>query len=260
MSGNVIYTCNGAGVTMWDGYAADMARELCKLFPGWYWQPIGFDPRPVPMKPGVMQGTDEHMRQLQEVHPAGKWVAAYYSEGAIIGANVLDRLRDPRNPINHRLADCLAVVAYGNPRREKEHGFPGGVKVSGFGIVEPNLKDTPLWWWDFANGDEIPGSGGEDLYATSSDAKGVALQNMRAIWKIVWDGNPTQLAIAIAKAICMPWRWGGAAVAIVKAAKFFGSGTAPHCDYHLSYPIPNDHRDSWRIGFDYLAGIMRRNP
>lgn len=240
-----------------------MARELIKLFPrgNWYWQPVGYDSsKPVPMKPGVMGGTDEFVRLLLEVHPTGKHVWVAFSEGAIIAANVFDRMRDPRNPVSKRLPDLLAVVAIGNPRREREHGFPGCITTSGFGIVEPNLKDTPSYWWDFANGDEIPGSGGEDLYATSSDAKGVALQNMRSIWKIVWDGNPTQLLIAIAKAICMPWRWGAAAVALAKAIRFFGAGTGPHVDYHVSYPIKDDHRDSWRIGFDYLAGIMMRNP
>lgn len=257
---NVIYTVNGAGVDMWTGYAADMARELVKRFPGWYWQPVGFDSKPVPMKPGVMAGTDEFVRLLMEVHPTGKHVWALFSEGAIIGANVLDRMRDPRNPVSKRYGDLLGVVAYGNPRREEAHGFPGCIVTSGFGIVEPNLKDTPQLWWDFANGDEIPGSGGEDLYATSSDAHGVALKNMRAIWLIVWDGDPTQLLIAIAKAIVMPWRWGAAAVALAKAIKFFGVATAPHCDYHLSYPIKDDHRDSWRIGYDYLADLMMRNP
>lgn len=261
MGDNTIYTCNGAGVTMWDGYCADMAKELVKHYPTWYWQPVGnWDTRPVPMKPGVTQGVAEVIRLMTEVHPTGKIILASFSEGAIIASMILDLLRDPKSPIAHRLKDVVAAIAIGNPRRQREHGFPGCIITSGMGIVEPNLIDTPDWWWDFANGDEIPGSGGEDLYATCSDAKGVALQNMRSIWKIVWDGNPTSLAWAITKAIFMPWRWGAAAVALAKAIKFFGAGTAPHVDYHVSYPIKDDHRDSWRIGFDYLADTMRRNP
>lgn len=258
---NVIYTVNGAGVTMWDGYCADMAKELVKRFPTWYWQPVGnWDTRPVPMKPGVLQGVDEHIRLLQEVHPVGKWVAAYYSEGAIIGSNVLDKLRDPRNPVAHRLNDCLGVVAYGNPRREKDHTFPGGIKTSGFGVVEPNLKDTPVWFYDFANGDEVPGSGGEDLYCTASDANPLTLKYIRGIWRIVYDGNPTQFAVTVAKTLFSVRRWPAAVMAISKAAKFFASGTHPHISYHESYPLQGDARDSWRIGLDYLAGLMMNNP
>lgn len=253
----IIYTCNGSGVTMWDGYAADMARELCKWNPEWYWQPIGFDSKPAPMKFGINQGTDEYQRQLTDVHPTGPCIGIYYSEGAIIGSNILDRLRDPHSPIAHRFKDFIAVIAIGNPRREANHTFPGGITVSGFGIVEPNLKNTPNWWWDFANGDEVPGSTGEDLYATTSDASGVALKQMRAIWKIVYSGNPLYLIWEIFKAIFMPWHWIGAIKAMCKAARFFGSGTRPHIDYHVSYPIADDPRDSWRVGFDYLMEKMK---
>lgn len=257
---HMIYTINGAGVTMWDGYAADMARELCKQFPFFAFQPIGYDSRPVPMKPGIEQATAEFVRQLTQVHPTGTWMGIFYSEGAIAGSNILDMLRDPNSLIAHRYQDCLAVVTYGNPRREEGHTFPGGIGVSGFGVVTPNLVDTPLLWWDFANGDEVPGSGGEDLYTTSADASGVALKNIRAIWVIVYNGNPAQLAKEIAKALIMPWRWFGAAKAIVKAAKFFGAGTRPHIDYNLSYPIAGDPRDAWRIGCDYLAAVGAKTP
>jgi hypothetical protein len=244
---HLLITINGAGVTMWDGYQSDLARALCRAFPFFAHQPIGFDSRPAPMKPGIDQGTAEVIRQLTEVHPTGTVIFIVYSEGAIIGSNILDLLRDPASPIHHRLPDVVAAVAFGNPRREKEHGFPGGIVTSGFGIVTPNLQDTPTWWWDFANGDETPGSGGEDLYATCSDASGVALANMRAIWKIVYSGNPSALAKEIGKALIMPWRWGGAAKAMIKAARFFGSGTRPHIDYHVSFPIAGDPRDSWKI-------------
>jgi hypothetical protein len=251
----MIYTANGAYVTMWEGYAADMARELCSQFAHFAFQPVAFDPKPVPMKQGVEEGVAEFVRQLTVVHPTGPFMIIVYSEGAIIGSRVYDMLRDPTSSIAHRRKDLLAAVAIGNPRREEGHLFPGAIPVSGFGIVEPNLVGTEELWWDFANGDETPGSGGEDLYATSSDAKGAALSNMRAIWKIVWNGNPLTLAAEIAKAIFMPWRLPGAVQAMSKAAKFFGAGTRPHIDYQESYPIAGDPRDSWRIAFDYLAGV-----
>jgi len=253
----VIYTLNGAGVTMWQGYAADMAAELCRQNPRCYWQPIGFDSKPVPMKSGIEQGTAEFVRLLLEVHPGGQFMVISYSEGAIIAANVYDMLRDPGSPIAHRRKDLLTVCAYGNPRRQERHGFPGGIEVSGFGIVTPNLEDTEELWWDFANGDEIPGGSGEDLYATSSDADGPALNQMRAIWSVVYSGNLWPLTREIGKAMVMPWRWFGAVKAIAKASKFFGTGTRSHVSYHVSYPIVGDPRDSWRIGFDHLAEVGR---
>jgi hypothetical protein len=250
----VIFTVNGAGVTMWDGYAADMARELCKQHPWGYWQPIGYDSKPTPMKPGIDQGTAEFVRQLLEVHPTGLFMGIFYSEGAIIGSNILDILRDPSSPIHHRYKDFIAAVTYGNPRREQGHTFPGGIPVSGFGIVEPNLEFTPTWWWDFANGSEIPGSAGEDLYTTCSDASGQTLKNMRDVWKSIYTGDPGSTVGMVFKTIFLPWKWAGGVKTIVKAGAFFGSGTRPHIDYHVSYPIAGDPRDAWRIGFDYLAG------
>lgn len=251
----VIFTLNGAGVTLWDGYAADMARALCAQFPWFYFQPIGFDARPTPMKPGLDQGVTEFIRQLLEVHPTGPFVIISYSEGAIIASDIYDMLRDSASPIAHRRQDLLAAVCYGNPRREEGNVPPGCIDPGGFGIVTPNLVDTESLWWNFANGPTVPGAGGWDLYTTCSGAQpgSVQLQDMRQVWATIYTGSPWQLTKMIASSIFLPWKWSGALKAAIAAGSFFGSGTLPHVDYNVSYPIPGDNRDSWRIGFDYLS-------
>jgi hypothetical protein len=253
----IIFTINGAGVTLYDGYGADMARALCNTFPYFLFQPVGYDSKPFPMKPGLDGGTAEVVRLLLEVYPTGPFVIIPYSEGAIVAADVLDILRDPTSPIAHRYQDCLAVAAYGNPRREAGSVAPGCIDPGGFGIVEPNLVDTPSWWHDFANGPSVPGAGGWDLYTTCSNAKpgSVELKDMRDVWSTVYTGTAGKMAKLIFSSIFLPWKWVGAFKAIVAAGSFFGSGTLPHTDYSVSYPIPNDPRDAWRIGFDYLAQV-----
>lgn len=260
----VFYTFNGAGVTMWDGYFADMAREIIRQFPGLiYWQPVGFDSRPTPMVAGIVGGTKETVRLLTapDAHPTGPFLFGAYSEGAIIASNVYDMLRDPESPIGHRYKDFLGASTLGNPRRQKDHTFPGGIPLDGEGIVDPTLVNTQESWWDFANGKEIPGAGGEDLYTTMSGATGEEAHVMRTVWGFVynvWDGfsdlgkellhllgNPLELSI-------------GAVKALVAATTFFGGQhLVPHTDYHVSYPIAGDGRDAWKIAFDHSVALAR---
>jgi hypothetical protein len=267
-----LYTINGAGVTEWDGYPADMARVLTpdvvwnpifKQFwgvtpptPYAYWQPLGYNSQPAPMKPGLDGGTAEFVRQLTDVHPTGTFAVVAYSEGAIIAADVLDILRDPSSPIAHRYQDLKAVVCWGNPRREQGNVAPGCIDPGGFGIVVPNTVDTPDWWYNFANGPSVPGAGGWDLYTTCSGAKpgSVELKDMRDVWQTVYSGSPGAIAKLIGSSL-LPWNWVGAFKAIGAAGSFFGSSTMPHVDYNVSYPIPNDPRDAWRIALDYLTQV-----
>ncbi len=259
---HLLITVNGASVDMWTGYQSDLARELCKQFPYFAWQPIGYDSRPTPMKPGIDQAVAEIVWQLVVVHPVGTFMMILYSEGAIIGSTILEMLRDPTSPIGHRYQDCLAVVAFGNPCREAGNVAPGCIDPGGFGIVEPNTVGTPSMWWNFANGPTVPGAGGWDLYTTCSGAAPGSneLKDMRAVWKTIYTGSPGSLAGMIATTILLPWKWVGGFRAMGAAASFFGSGTLPHCDYQTSYPIPGDNRDCWKIAFDYLAQVGAQGP
>lgn len=243
---------------MWEGYQADIGRNLSTAGL-YYFQPVGYDSKPFPMKPGIDGGTTELVRLIRDVHPTGQFAFCLYSEGAIIGSNVYDILRDPASSIAHRRKDFLGAATFGNPRRQKGHTIPGGIDPGGEGIVTPTLQNTEPFWWDLANGKEIPGTKGEDLYTTMNHAVGKEAEYMRDIWYFVyniWDGV-SDLAVDIFQMFGNPIGLGIPAFrATIAAVTFFGvQHLAPHNDYQFSRPIPNDPRDSWRIALDHLASL-----
>lgn len=254
----VLFTVNGAGASMWDGYQADIGRALESA--GLYvCAPVGYDSAPFPMKPGIDAGTAELVRLIRDVHPTGPFAFCVYSEGAIIGSNVYDVLRDPKSPIAHRRKDFLGATTFGNPRRELGHTIPGGTDPGGEGIVTPTLVDTEEIWWDLANGQKMPGAMGDDLYSNMAGATGKEAEYMRDIWAFVynvWDGV-SDLAVDIFAMLGNPLALGLPAMkALIAAITFFGGQRlAPHTDYQFSHPIPNDPRDSWRIGLDHLVSL-----
>lgn len=256
----MLLTLNGAGVDMWTGYPADLARALPAGLV--YWQPVGYDSAPAPEAPGIAGGTAEVVRLLTaaDAHPTGAFMICAYSKGAIVASNVYDLLRDPNSAIGHRRKDFLGAATWGNPRRQRNHTFPGGILVDGEGIVDPTLVNTEDKWWDFANGKEIPGAGGEDLYTTMAGATDVEeIHVMRTIWHFVfnvWDGFgdlATELLHFLGNPLTLSV---GAVKALIAALTFFvGEHLQPHEDYHVSFPIVGDPRDSWRIAFDHIVAL-----
>lgn len=249
---HVLYTINGAGASRWDGYQADIARALGDQY--YAWQPIGYNSNPFPMKPGLDGGTKEYVRQLTDVHPTGTFAGMYYSEGAIIGANINDMLQDPASPIFHRRNDFIGASTFGNPRRQAGHTFPGCPDPGGEGIVHPTQVGVQDSWWDFAN----PG----DLYTTMNGATGQEAADMRAIWDFVyniWNGVGS-LAKQILKMLGNPLLSIAAIEALISAMGFFGGGLRPHVDYHLTTPLPGNPRTCWNLAFDHLNNIGAATP
>ena len=275
----ILYTCNGAGVDMWTGYQADIARYMINPWNSIWaqfvgeqvdvkvqWQPIGYDSKPVPMGSGITAGTAEFVRQLTQVWPTGPFLACAYSEGSIILANIWDMLNDPSSPIHHRLPDFLGAATFGCPRRMAGHTFPGGMPVRGQGIVTPNMGDPglvppPDTWWDFANDKTIPGAAGDDLYTTCCGETGDGLADMRSIWGFVynfWDGV-TPLTKALLKFFGLDFVKSAAGMisTIVVAVEFFGTEQlAPHTDYQWSMPLPGSNLTSWQLALSHLASLV----
>lgn len=278
-----LFTVNGAAADCWSGYQADLARvltdpwnDVVAQFWGeqyrnkYRWQPIGYDSKPVPMRPGIDQGVREHVHQL--LLSPGKFAGAYYSEGSIIGSIVLDLLRGVKNEITarftdlpditHRYPDFLGAVTFGFPRREKGHTIPGGIDPGGHGIVTPNLVDTPASWWDFAAGKNMVGSPGQDLYTTCGyRGNEQSVADEVAVWKIVETTSFKSvlgLAEKVADLVPNPVEGGVAAViAILDALDFFVlHGLTPHTSYQFTQPVAGDPRDCWRMGLDYLASLV----
>ena len=275
----VLYTLNGAAVDMWTGYQADIARYLTSpwnsiwaQFVGeqvdskYYWQPVAFDPTPVPMSGGIKQGTTEFVRLLTDVHPVGQFAICAYSEGSIIAANIWDMLNDPSSVIHHRLGDFLGAATFGCPRRMAGHTFPGGRPVLGQGIVTPNMGDPglvppPDTWWDFANDKHIPGSAGDDLYTTCCGETGDGLADIRAIWGFVynvWDGfEPLTKAILKFFGLDFFKSAAGMISAIVVAVEFFGTEQlVPHTDYQFTMPKIGSNLTSWQLALSHLASLV----
>jgi hypothetical protein len=249
---HVLYTINGAGASMWDGYQADIARALGTQW--FFWQPIGYNSNPFPMKPGLDAGTKEFVRQLTDVHPTGTFAMIVYSEGAIIGANIYDMLRDPASSIFHRRNDFIGAATFGNPRRQKGHTFPGCPDPGGEGIVTPTQVGVEDSWWDFAN----PG----DLYTTMDGATGEEAADMRAIWNFVynvWNGVGS-LTKQIFKMLGNPLLSIAAIEAMIAAMKFFGGGLRPHMDYHLTTPLPGNGLTCWQLAYNHLNDIGAAIP
>lgn len=264
----VAFSINGAGSTWNMGYPFDIGETLDRA-KVWH-QPIGFDTTPVPMSRGVKTGVDEVIRQLHL--PRGSrglnctvlpYAGIAYSMGAIVWMQVLMRiLYGDLQQFKHTY---MGSVAYGNPMREENHTFPGGIPVDGEGIVTPTAHDTPDAHWDFTSQAGMIGATGDDLYAKvgGDDNSKLSVENMRAIWNIVNKGNPLTLAKQILELVSSPSfaEIEGAFDAAWTAAEFFiFKGLSPHTTYQFIQPKAGDPRDSWEIGRAYIADLVARQP
>jgi hypothetical protein len=269
----VAFSVNGAG-SQWNfGYPIDMVhRAVPDYTRDIFDQPIGYDTRPVPMDRGVKTGEAEIVNQLARPRGArGRnctelfWTGASFSMGALAFRRVVDRvLWGDLGQYKHTF---LGDVALGNPRRQRDHTFPGCPPEwsTGEGIATPTDHDLPVECWDLAADKDMPNAGGDDLYTKMADDENErTTKNMRAVWDIVNKGNPLSLGAAVLLLLATPSFSGGyaAAVAAFKALDFFVvKQTSPHMRYHLVQPVPGDPRDSFELGRLHLSHLIaRRQP
>jgi hypothetical protein len=263
----VIFSIGGAGSTWNAGYPFDIGETLDKS-KCWH-QPIGYNTNPFPMNTGVQDGIQEFIRQLDM--PRGSkglnctqlpWGGVFYSMGALVGMAVLDRIF--HGDLGRFKATYMGSSTFGNPRRQKDHSFPGCTWSSGEGISTPTDHDMPAAHWDFAADKHMPGSSGDDLYTKMADDENAqTTKNMRAVWDIVNKGNPISLAEAVLMLLVNPSFQGGydAAVAAFKALDFFViKGVTPHTRYQFTLPIENDPRDCWELARAHMADLVARLP
>lgn len=263
----VVFSINGAGSTWNMGYPFDIGETLDKS-KCWH-QPIGYNTNPFPMATGVKDGQAEFIRQLDM--PRGSrglnctqlpWGGVFYSMGALVGMGVLDRIL--HGDLGRFKNTFIGASTFGNPRRQKDHTFPGCSWSSGEGIATPTDHDLPDSVWDMAADKHMPGSNGDDLYTKMADDENPqTAKNMRAVWDIVNKGNPMSLALAVLKLMAHPDFQGGydAAVAAFKALDFFVvKGITPHTRYQFTLPIENDPRDCWELARAHMADLVARVP
>lgn len=259
---HTLYTVNGTGVTMWDGYPADLARAVSDE--QWVWQPVAYPGTAIPMQPSINSGDSEFARLLRLRPPSNTWGFIGYSQGAIITSDIMDRCGITHNPavatdLAEYAASFIGGVTFGNPRREQTHTVPNGIDPGGHGIVTPNLVNTPASVYDMAAGKHMVGSPGQDLYTTAGyngDANSTA--DEEAVWAIIDKGSISSflpLLTQIIKLLKGNILQGGieAGIAIFDALDFFVvKGLTPHTSYQYTQPIAGDGRDCWRIALDYL--------
>lgn len=263
----VMFSINGAGSTWNMGYPFDIGETLDKS-KCWH-QPIGYNTAPFLMSKGVADGQREFIRQLDM--PRGSrglnctqlpWGGIFYSMGALVGMGVLDRVL--HGDLGRFKATFVGASTFGNPRRQRDHSFPGCTWSSGEGIATPTDHDLPDSVWDFAADRHMPGAGGDDLYTKMADDENdLTTKNMRAVWDIVNKGNPINLATAVLMLLAHPNFEGGysAAVAAIKALDFFVvKGTSPHTRYQFIQPIDGDPRDCWELARAHIADLVARVP
>ncbi len=238
----VLYTFNGAGVTMWDGPPAEVGKAVDSRTI--YFQPVAYLAAPSQMDTHRDQAVTEFLRLATSIHSGRKFMLCGYSEGTLATGEILDRMGVTQSAGPKDLAYLkplfLGGCSFGDVRREAHHTLgkipfhtnpptdPGGV-----GVVTPNLVGTPDNWWSFAN----PG----DFY-TACTATGVALEDIRAIMEIVmnWTSGLFDLIVRIVETVA-ELQILGMAEAIYYAVIFFGvKHLAPHITYEITHPVPGD--------------------
>lgn len=188
MGQHVLITVNGTGVPdPWGpGFAGDCGRGIANPWYGimaqfwgsafgnvWRWQPVGYPAAVAPMGPSVQAGVTEVLRLLDLPENNTTFGLSGYSQGALVTDIVWrDHLLDSKGSHHHRLADCIAIVNFGDPMRSPGiangnlyAGIPVPGKLDGFttgGIAGPadlTAAQTPDFLLSFA----LPG----DLYASA---------------------------------------------------------------------------------------------
>lgn len=286
-SRHILYTVTGFGADCWSTYPADLARAIGPdILPGldenWYWRPIAYGsnglggvpnwiPAAFPMQNSIDNGVKNMTDIMLSYPPTQTWGFVAYSEGSIVTGDIMDLCGiTDSGAIDPRLApyaeSFVGGVTFGGPRREKGHTCPGGIDPGGHGIVRPQLKNTPEKVWDFAAGNNQPGSSGIDLY-TCSGYRGDQWteDEENAVWEIVRTGTLSgtkPLIQQLVKILEDPAHGvPSTAMAIFDALDFFVlHGLQPHGQYHLIRPIPDDPRTCWDLARDYLVWMGENIP
>lgn len=233
----MLFTLHGTGVSMWDGYPADIARAMLDLY---QWQPCFYPATAFPMEPSYRAGLEELRTQVRNWCPrnsARKMALIGYSQGAIVTSLFFKRDVQPTNGEFHYLLEhgrIIGSVTFGNPCRER--GVANGNDAAGWpqddsgGIGDDCMVNTPGWWLDYAHTANSPW--GRDVYTATP--YGEVGADMRSIWPLIKNVQIGPLFIRLAAMAENPLAGlYNAAIALLYAGMFFigNPPTGPHINY-----------------------------
>ena len=135
----------------------------------WDFQRVSYPAAIFPMNASVNAGVTDLINKINS--HSGPFALGGYSQGAITTSIVLNEIR--YGTLNHRLNDLIAGITFGNPLREVNHAWPGAKTNGSWDVVNSTtgghgcmpvsqrLTNTPDWWWDFAEPNDIIASTGD---------------------------------------------------------------------------------------------------
>lgn len=228
----------------------------------WEWVPIDY-PHWIPIYSSVDVGVANGIAAINAW--PGKFAFCGYSQGAIVAANILWELR--YGSLQHRYQDLIGAVTFGNPCREAGHTFPGGIDPGGSGMAPdsglPNgrIRDTPDWWWDFANSPNIPGVIGVDNFTVNPlDSTGTDITAIYQVMLGEFTGADYDIFERARQVLNSETRV-EAIRDVIGSIKYTIEGSfAGHAQYSWSRPLPNSKLTSVQLGIQHLDTVGAANP
>jgi hypothetical protein len=136
--------------------------EGIEYVPQWNWVPIDYPAAVYPMGKSVDVGVANLVSAIKATPVGPKKAFAGYSQGAIVTSTVW---RDYilSGSLHEYLPDFVAAVNWGNPMRcptipANGNFYAGWAPQKGGGISGTNdltAAQTPAWWYDFANANDL---------------------------------------------------------------------------------------------------------
>lgn len=236
----------------------------------WEWVPVIY-PHWFPVSSSVETGVRNCIDAINAW--PGKFGLSGYSQGAIVCSSVLWELRF--GSLQHRYADLIGAVMFGNPKREEGVTFPGGIDPGGAGMAPDNgqasgrIQNTPALWWEFANHNyedpanglhAIPGSLGSDPFTVNPLTE--TGEWITAIYQFMlqeFNGSDADLLPRLQE-LFSPQILSSATNAVQSIIHLFKGFGVGHMEYGWSRPLPNSELTSVELGVQHLNAVGNANP
>lgn len=245
-------------VWMWDG--APTNDPFYKMLDSDLWnsRKIFFADAGFPMQNSLKEGVALLIKEINDT--PGAFALGGYSQGAAVASLVYREIQS--GSLQHRKADLIAGVTFGNPSRQTGHLWPGANPVGswdqpsnynthGCFPTSQRLTNTESFWWDFANTDEI-------ITSVADSTLGIDWVALAATF--INDFNGVDLAAFLAAHISrLPW---DVLSEVLNALNSIvgGVGAGGHVTYPTAPPPgnPQNGLTSYQIALQYLRDVGTR--